>query len=160
IELLAQRFQKQSEVLFVVGTVLDAWAGLSRILPVEIESVERVASDQRDRRGGEGTPGSVVESRIGKIVGSPSADRENDFQSRVLRLQCLEASEMRRSIRIVEHHLPVRIDRPECIVDVRDFVRADTVHVGVAIDVGDDSIAWPLWTGKYRPTRTGEDHAT
>src|SRR3954470_15512104 len=80
VELRAKVAQHGGKVLFIFSAKLNAGAGLARVFPIEIDSVERVKLQDVEATAGEFLTRLIVEGRVGKVVCAPTADGENNFE--------------------------------------------------------------------------------
>ena len=139
IELPAHLLEQQREVLLVLGPVRDTGHTLAGIFPVEIEAVRAVRTHQGNCAPRECFPRGRAERGIRKSVRLPSADGNQDSQSRILLLQRDQGFQHRREGRILEHDFARGCDACEGEIDVRQLFGVYHRRRRPAGDVGDDA---------------------
>lgn len=95
VETLAKLGEQESEVLFVFGTEGVAIAGLTGILPIDIEAVELIAFDKADGAGDKPRTTLGRERDVGEGARpGPAAYRDEDSQPRIRVFECIKDGEV------------------------------------------------------------------
>jgi hypothetical protein len=125
VQLLAQRFDEEGEILLVLGSLFDAGDPLSGILPVKINAIELILSDEVNDTACKQLPGRVGQRGVRKSLGLPAADRDEDLEIRVLFSQGLQAFQAIRDPGVRESDVPGRIDAGKREVEVGELLSMD-----------------------------------
>ena len=95
VETLAKLGEQESEVLFVFGPEGVAIAGLTGILPVDVEAVELIAFDEADSAGDKALTRLGREGDVGEGARpGPAAYGDQDSETRIRMLECIKDGEV------------------------------------------------------------------
>src|SRR5215831_16884183 len=123
------------EVLPILGAISGAGDPLARVLPVDVNPVERVPANELDRTGSEHRARGIGERRVGEPIGRPPTDGDDDFEVRLALPQSDQALESGLQLRTRKRHPTIGRDPRECEINVRQLLRMDHRRHGPASDI-------------------------
>src|SRR5262249_32944484 len=122
----AQRLEEQGEVLLVLRAILDPRDSLSRIFPIDVDPIQLVIPNELHGAAREFQSRGLCQGGIGESISRPTADGNDDFQLRVLRLQRIQGTQILRSQRELECNTTMWVNVGERKVDMGQLFRMDT----------------------------------
>src|SRR5215831_17396912 len=123
------------EVLPILGAISDAGDPLARVLPVDVNPVERVLANELDRTGSERLARGIGERRVGEPLGRPPSDGDDDFEIRLAFPQRDQARECGLQLWTRKRHSTIGRDPRECEINMRELLRMDHRRHGPASDI-------------------------
>ena len=141
IEALPQFLEQQRVSPLVLGTIVVCGSGQARILPVDVQPVELMLSDELGHAVNKDGAALFGEGDVGEAARpEPSARGDEHSQGRVLLLQRNQSGQVLIVVGVAGHDAAV-LQIGEGVVDARQLLRGNLARLNQAVfckDIGDD----------------------